>query len=139
MKNKKKKKKNDGWSRGKQANALEEHGKQLVKYSDGKESLTLWKRKDFFEELTNRRMEETQALRKQTDFNNLTYRFRNESIPKKVLIGFKVSLGFYKNIKEGYITLEKEEEKQKVLKSEMNKIVKGIKKSEEQKTAIKKY
>ena len=84
-------------------------------------------------------MEETQALRKQTDFNNLTYRFRNESIPKKVLIGFKVSLGFDKNIKEGYITLEKEEEKQKELKSEMNKIVKGIKKSEEQKTAIKKY
>ena len=115
------------------------HGKQLVKYSDGKESLALWKRKDFFEELTIRRMEKTQALRKLIDFNNLSYHFRNESIPKKVLIGFKGSLGFYKNIKEGYITLEKEEEKQKVLKSEMNKIVKGIKKSEEQKTAIKKY
>ena len=35
-------------------------------------------------------------------------------------IGFKGLLGFYKIIKEGYITLKKAEEKQKKIKSDMN-------------------
>ena len=48
---------------------------------------------------------------------------------------YKGPLGFYKNIKDGYTTLEKAEEKKSVL----NKIVKGKSeyKLEEQKRAIK--
>ena len=44
----------------------------------------------------------------------------------------KVHLNFIKNISEGNITLEKAEEQQKKFKLELNEIVKGRKKSEEQ-------
>ena len=54
----------------------------------------------------------------------------------KNCIAFEGPLSFYKNIKECYIKLDKEEEKQKELKSEINKILKGSKKSDKQKNAI---
>ena len=50
-------------------------------------------------------MEEIQDLRKQIDFNNLIFNYKGKSAPKIV-----VPLGFYKNIMEGYITLENAEE-----------------------------
>ena len=64
-------------------------------------------------------MEEIRNLSKQIDFNNLTYKDKGKTAPKH-FIAFKGPLGFYKNIKEGYITLEKAEEKQK----ELNKVIK---------------
>ena len=51
-------------------------------------------------------MEEIQDLSKQINFNNLTYRYKGNTSPKP-FIGFKSPLGFYENIKEDYITLEK--------------------------------
>ena len=48
---------------------------------------------------------------------------------------FKGPLGFYRNIKEGYIRLEKAEEEQREFKSKINEIVIGSKKSEDQKSA----
>ena len=51
-------------------------------------------------------MEEILGLSKKIDFNNLTYHYKGNTAPK-TFIGFKGPLGFYKNIKEGYITLEK--------------------------------
>ena len=62
--------------------------------------------------------------------------YKGKTAPKD-FIAFKGSLGFYKNIKEGYITLEKAEEKQKEFEPEINKVVPCSKKSEEQKNAIK--
>ena len=56
-----------------QIKALEEHGKQLVKSSSGKVSLTFLKQKNVFEELANERMSEIHNVSKQTNFNNLTY------------------------------------------------------------------
>ena len=81
-------------------------------------------------------MEEIQHLSKQINFKNLTYHYNGYATPKTLIV-FKGPLGFYKNIKQGYITLEKPEEKQKEFKSEINKIVIGSKKSEDQKNAIK--
>ena len=69
-------------------------------------------------------MEEIHDLSKQIDFNNLTYRYKCNTAPK-TFIGFKGPLGFYKNIKEGYITLEKAEEERKEFKLEINETVKG--------------
>ena len=94
-------------------------------------SLRQSKQKDIFEELTNKRMEEVQGLSKQIDLNNLNYQYNGKFAPKKFL-AFKVPIVLYKNIKEGYITLEKTEE----FKSEINKIVKGMNKLEEQNTEI---
>ena len=54
----------------------EEHRKQLVKSSCEKEPFKLLKQKEIFEELANERMGEIQNLRKQIDFNNLTYYLR---------------------------------------------------------------
>ena len=59
---------------------------------------------------------------------------------KSFFEGFKGPLGFYKNIKDRYIALEKTEEKQKELfKSDLNEILKGRHKSENQKLSNKKY
>ena len=57
-------------------------------------------------------MEEIKDLSKQTDFNNLTYHYKGNNDPK-TFVGFKGPLGFYTNIKEGYLTLEKAKEEQK--------------------------
>ena len=83
-------------------------------------------------------MGEIQNLCKQIDFNNLTYYFKNYRDPKKFIV-FKGILGFYRNINDGYTTLEKAEESKKKLKSDLNEIVKGKWEytSEEQKNAIK--
>ena len=105
-------KQNDVKSGRKTNRALEEHGKQLVKYSDEKESLTHSKQKEMFKELANRRMEEIRDLSRQIDFNNLVYHYKSKIVPKK-FVCFKGPLKFYKNIKEGNITLGKAEEEQK--------------------------
>ena len=56
----------------------------------------------------------------------------------KIFIGFKDPLGFYKNIKEVYITEEKKtKEKQREFKSDLNEILKGRYKSENQNIVIK--
>ena len=60
----------------------------------------------------------------------INYYFQGESAPIN-FIGFKGQLNFYKNIKDGYITLEKVKENQKKIKLDINKIVKGRHKSEE--------
>ena len=86
---------------------LEEYGEQLVKSNDEKESLTHSKQKEIFEELASEKMEEIQDLRKQIDFNNLTYQYNSNNVPKKA------PLSFYRNIKDGYITLQKAGEQQK--------------------------
>ena len=82
-------------------------------------------------------MEEMQCLNKQIDFNNLTYKYEYKGkFAPKIFLAFKGPLGFYENKKEGYIILEKAEEIRKEFKSEINEIVKGKNKSEEQKSAI---
>ena len=93
-----------------------------------KESLTRLKQKEIFEELPSKRIDEIQTLSQQIYFNSLTYYFKCESAPKNFII-FKGALGFYKNVKDGYITLEKGEEKQKESKSGLNEILKGRSKS----------
>ena len=66
----------------------------------------------------------------------INYYFQGESAPIN-FIGFKGQLNFYKNTKDGYITLEKVKENQKKIKLDINKIVKGRHKSEEQKSTTK--
>ena len=118
----------------KQIKALEVHGKQLDKYSNEKDSSTHSKQKETLEELTNGRMEEIVHLSKQIDFNNLIYHDKGNA-PAKTFMGFKGPLIFFKNIKKGNIALGKEEEEEKEFKSKLNKLVKGSKKSEDQKSA----
>ena len=80
-------------------------------------------------------MEEIQDLSKQIDFNNLTYRYKGNTA-RKTFIGHKGPLGFYRNIKEAHITLEKAEEYQKESKTKINEIVIGSKKLEDQRSTI---
>ena len=61
--------------------------KQLVKSNVEKESLTILKQKEVFDEVANERMCEIQNLSKQTNFNNLIYYFKDQSGPKD-FIGF---------------------------------------------------
>ena len=55
----------------------------------------------------------------------------------KYFISFKGPLTFYRITKDGYTALEKAEENKKKIKSDINEIAKGGKKSEEEKFAIK--
>ena len=80
-------------------------------------------------------MEEIEDLSKKNHFNDLTYHYNDNTAPK-TFIGFKGPLNF-NSLKEDYITLEKLEEKQNELKSELIEIVKGSKKSDDQKSAKK--
>ena len=59
-----------------------------------------------------KKKDEIENLSKKIDFNNLVYYFKSKRDPKD-FIGFKGPLGFYKNIKGGYITLEKADKKSK--------------------------
>ena len=54
-------------------------------------------------------MEEVRDLSKQIDCNNLIYHYMKKTVTK-IFLSFKGPLKFYKNIKEGNITLEKAEE-----------------------------
>ena len=65
-----------------QNEAIEVHGKQLLKSSSEKESLLLLKQKEIFSEFSNERINTIQDLIKQIDFNNLAYYFKGESGPK---------------------------------------------------------
>ena len=82
-------------------------------------------------------MEEMQDLSKQIYFDNSTYHCKGKNGPRNFTV-FKGSLSFYRSIKEGYITLEKAEEQQKKLKSNIKEIIVGSK-TENQKNAIKTY
>ena len=82
-------------------------------------------------------MDEIQNLSKPTDFNNSTYYFKGKSAPKN-FICFKGPFGFYKNIKEGYIILEKAGGKSKEFKSDINERLKG-QKNQKSKKCNKKY
>ena len=64
--------------------------------------------------------------------NNLSYSFNGKS-GTKFLFNFKDPLAFYKKIRNGYMTQNKAEEKQKQFKSAIDEIVKERHKSEEQK------
>ena len=64
----------------KQIKTHEEHGKQLLKSSDKKEFLTDSKQKEIFEELASNSMKEIWDLHKQTDFNDLTYKYKSKTI-----------------------------------------------------------
>ena len=68
-----------------------------------------------FEELSNKKKEQISDLSKQIDFNNLSYCYKSNTA-RKTFIGFKGSLGFWKNIKECYIALQEAEIEQKVFK-----------------------
>ena len=63
-------------------------------------------------------MGEIQSLSTQINFNNLIYYFKRNS-DQKQFIGFKGSLGFYKYIKDGYLTTEKAEENKKKKKNQV--------------------
>ena len=93
------------------------------------------KQREIYADIVHKRMEEIQDLSKQIDIDNLTYHYEGKNDPKN-FIGFKGPLSFYGSIKEGNITLEKAEEQQKESKLELNEIVKGSKKSENQKSVI---
>ena len=76
-------------------------------------SLTHLRKKEIFDELANERMSEIQNLSKQINFNNLIYYFKGES-GSKTFIGFEGPLRFYESMRDGYATLEKDEEDQEI-------------------------
>ena len=62
----------------KQIKEIEDHEKQLVQSSNEKDSLTLLKQKETFDELNRERHDEMQNLTKQINYNNQTYFFKTK-------------------------------------------------------------
>ena len=96
----------------KQIKVLADYWKKLINSSSEKLSLKILKENEIFKELANERIYEIQDLSKQIDFDSLVYYFKAENVSKNV-INFKGPLSFYRNIKDGYATLEKAEENKK--------------------------
>ena len=88
-----------------------------------KDSLELLKQKEIFDELINERKFVTNKLSEGIDFNNLIYRCKGESAPKK----------------NGRISLEKEQKIKEEFQLDLNEILKRNLdyKSEDQISAIK--
>ena len=61
-------------------------------------------------------------MSKQTDFNNLTDKFKDENLTLKHFIGFIAPLNIYENIKNGNISIEKAKENQNQFKSNLSAI-----------------
>ena len=80
-------------------------------------------------------MEEIQDLSKNFGFDNLTYHYKGKNVPK-ILQVLQVHKVFIEK-EEKEITIKKAEEQQKELKSNVNEIIVGRKKSEDEKNAIK--
>ena len=80
-------------------------------------------------------MEEIRKLSKVNNFSNFIYHYKSKNVPEKFLF-FKGPLVSYKIIKEIIITLGEAEEEQKEFRLELSEIVKGSKKSVNQKSAI---
>ena len=83
------------------------------------------KQKEIYDELVNERWFEINKLSKKFDFNNLIYYYASKSIPKYFFC-FKGPLIIYNDIKNGRISLQKEEKVQAEFRSELNKILKRI-------------
>ena len=78
--------------------------------SDDNEKLL--KYKEIFDELTNEIIGERYNASKQIDFNNLTYKFKDESVDPINHIDFKDPMHIYNNIKNGNSSWEKIEKDQ---------------------------
>ena len=78
-----------------------------------------------FDELSYKRMSETNDLSKQIDLNNLTYYFRDKIISPINFIGFKAPLHLYRDIRDGNIKLAKAKEDQNQFKLTLNEITRG--------------
>ena len=112
--------------------------KSIEKDSGEKDSLELLKQKEIFDQLFNERRFELNKLSEGIDFNNLTYQYKGKSAPKYVIC-FEGPLTIYNDVKNGRITLRKEEKIQEEFQLELNEILNPDYKSENQRSAIKKY
>ena len=78
----------------------------------------------FFDNLSNERMNEIKSSGNQVKYDDLTYYFNNKYLQKR-FICFKASLGFYRNIRTGYTTLNNEKENESEFKDDLNVILRG--------------
>ena len=76
--------------------------------SGEKNSLELLKQKEVFDEFVNERWFEINKLSEGIDYNNLTYHYKSKNAPKH-FIRFRCPLIMYNDIKNGRISLQKEE------------------------------
>ena len=115
----------------KQIKEIEDHEKQLVQSSNEKDSLTLLKQKETFDELNRERHDEMQNLTKQINYNNQTYFFKTKGSSPKYFLKYKFPLDFLRSLSDGETTMEEAEKTPKEFKSDLNSISIGMYKSQE--------
>ena len=82
--------------------------------------------KETYNRLLGERMNEIQEISKETDLNNLTYYFKTSDISLINFIKFDGPFGFFKEIKNGNVSLKKaESEKENKFKSNFGEITSG--------------
>ena len=74
---------------------------ETIKGNKSDDNEKLLKYKEIFDELTNEIIGERYNASKQIDFNNLTYKFKDESVDPINHIDFKDPMHIYNNIKNG--------------------------------------
>ena len=85
----------------------------------------LLKYKEIFDDLSKERIGEICNASKQIDFNNLTYKFKDENLDPIHFIDFKGPLHIYNNMKNGNTSITKKEEDEKQFKSHLGAIATG--------------
>ena len=85
---------------------------ETIKGNKSDDNKKLLKYKEIFDELTNEIIGERCNASEQIDFNNLTYKFEDESLDPINHIGFKDPMHIYNNIKNGNSSWEKIEKDQ---------------------------
>ena len=88
-------------------------------------------KKETYNRLLDERLNEIQEISKEIDFKNLTYYFKTLGICPINFIKFKGPFAFFKEIKNGNVSLKKAEEEQNEFESNLGKITSGNPKRKE--------
>ena len=94
------------------------------------------KKKENFDEFINERYDEIQNLSKQINYADITYYFKGKERSPKYFSNFQFSLKFFKEIRDGEITMKKAKENQKEFKSDLNSIARAKYKSQKQESTM---
>ena len=123
----------------KQTKTVQDQGKKqvdILKTLNGKKLETvkgnkcdyieeLLKYKEIFDDLSKERIGEICIASIQIDFNNLTYKFKDENLDPIHFIDFKGPMHIYNNMKNGNTWIAKKEEDEKQFKSHLGAITTG--------------
>ena len=117
----------------KQVEALENlKPKELAKAVKDKSSSKFLTKKEIYNRLFDKRLNEIQEISNEIGYNNLNYSFKTRSSGSIYFIKYKGPFGLFGEMRDGNISLKEAEENQEDFKKELGQITSGNPKHKEQ-------